>query len=675
MSESIAKQVDWPEVARLVLTSRRIDELEEQELVPAGKINYQFSSRGHELAQVLLALALDHAHDAASVYYRSRPFMLANGLSPQEAFAADMALAGTPNEGRDVGVVYSMGRRGRALILPNAGDVGSQFTPAAGWAQSICYYQQVLGEEAWQGAMAVVLGGDGSVAANGFWSALTMATTLTLPLLFCIEDNGFGISVPDHFQTPGGDIAKNLACFGNLLVLSGSGTDPLETAGLVHQAVGHVRGGMGPCLLHLVVPRLSGHTYGEDQSVYKSAERIAREQELDPLIALRTFLGDDLDWKAVQEEVARQVRAAATAAQQNPAPDPATVLDHLFAANAGRQETAADAASSASGSGPRLNMVDAIRGVLDAELAANPKLLVFGEDVGPRGGVHRATAGLQARHGEARVFDTSLSEEGIIGRAVGMAIAGLRPVPEIQFRKYADPAHEQLHNLGFLRWRTAGKFQAPVVVRIPVGHSKKTGDPWHGESGEAVYAHLPGWRIALPSNAADAVGLLRTALRGQDPVFFLEHRALYDSAEARRPDPGPDFMIPFGQAATVQAGRYLTIVSWGQMLYRCMEAARPFGDQVEIIDLRTIAPWDQQTVLSSVAKTGKLLIAHEDNRTNGFAGEIIATVSEVAFRDLDAPIQRIASHDVPIPYSIPLMQAVIPGVSQIRVRIEELLAW
>ncbi|MEK6220669.1 MAG: thiamine pyrophosphate-dependent enzyme, partial [Chloroflexota bacterium] len=260
------KEIDWRQVAKLLLTSRTIDEIEENELMSAGKVTYQFSSKGHELAQILLGLELDHPHDAATVYYRSRPFMLASGFTPQEAVAADMAKTGSPSEGRDVGVVFSMPPRKAVTVLPSSGNVGAQYTPAAGWAQAIQYYHEVLKEKEWQGALAVALGGDGSVATNGFWSALTMSTTLNLPMLFFIEDNGYGISVPSKFQTPGGDISKNLESFSNLKIISGSGTNPTETPALIQDAVSYVRSGSGPCLLHLKVPRLNGHTFGEDQT-------------------------------------------------------------------------------------------------------------------------------------------------------------------------------------------------------------------------------------------------------------------------------------------------------------------------------------------------------------------------------------------------------------------------
>jgi len=697
---------DWNLVARLALTARAVDTLEETELAPNGKITYQFSSKGHELAQILLGLALDQGHDAATVYYRSRPFMLASGLTPRESFAADMALANSPSEGRDVGVVYSMQRRGRAIVLPASGDVGAQYTPAAGWAQAVHYYQRVLGDESWQGAIAVALGGDGSVATNGFWAALTIATTLRLPMLFFIEDNGYGISVPRHFQTPGGNIAANLKSFNNLHILEGPGYLPRITAQLIEDAVAHVRAGIGPCLLRLQVPRLQGHTFGEDQTAYKTKAQIEAEQEQDPLKLLQKFLINELDrdtqldwdtqfdWDALADDIARSVRTEMTAALDDPNPDPAGVSEHLFAHGAGvvsshqfprvpkssyeptgTQGDSLELMEIPEATGPRINMVEAIRKVMETEFQSNANLLLFGEDVGPRGGVHRATLDLQAKFGEERVFDTSLSEEGIIGRAAGMAMAGLRPVPEIQFRKYADPAYEQIHDLGWVRWRTAGKFTAPVVVRMPVGFSRRTGDPWHSVVDEVNYAHMQGWRIAFPSNAADAAGLLRTALRGDDPTIFFEHRALYDTPVSRRPYPGDHYTLPFGVAATVQEGRTLTVISWGEMLHRCIEAAQPFYDDVEIIDLRTIIPWDKNAVLASVQKTGKLLVAHEDTRTAGFAGEIIATVTEEAFTSLDAPVQRICTRDIPVPYNIPLMNAVIPRMEEIRRKMEELLAW
>jgi 2-oxoisovalerate dehydrogenase E1 component len=678
---------DWYEVARLALASRLMDEKEENELTPQGHVTYQFSARGHELGQLLISQLLTQPFDAASVYYRSRPFMLGSGLTLEEAFASDMARPGSVSGGRDVGVVFNMERRGRALVLPMAGDVGSQFTPAAGWAQAIRYRVEQLGEAQLASSIAVVFSGEGAVATNGFWSALTMATTLQLPLLFVVEDNGYAISVKGPLQTPGGNIAANLGAFANLTIWDGDGCKPVETAALVETAVAHVRGGKGTGLLRLTVPRLSGHSSVDNQA-YKTEAEQAAEWKRDPIKALHDYLVPALmgerAWNKLRTTVAGEVTAARDAALAQPRPDPATVTRFLFSEAERPQvvggmlgEAIIMPAGRATPRPPepqRMNMIEAVRRTLDVELALNPRCLVFGEDVGLKGGVHAATLGLKTRYGEGRVFDTSLSEEGIIGRAVGMALAGLVPVPEIQFRKYADPATEQLHNCGTIRWRTANRFAAPLVVRMPGGY-RKIGDPWHSVTDEAAFAHSPGWLVAFPSNAEDAVGLLRTALRGNDPVLFLEHRAMLDAAWARRPYPGDDFALPFGRARLLSKGDDLTVVTWGAMVERCETAAAQVGGSIELIDLRTIVPWDKLAVLESVRKTSKCLIVHEDIQMAGFGAEVAAVIVAEAFLDLDAPVQRLAAPSVPVPFSTALMEGIVPRVDQIRESIEELLCF
>jgi len=684
-----AARVDWPAVARFVLTSRALDRVEVEELVPAKLVTYQFSAGGHDLAQVLLGLSLDHPKDAAGVYYRSRPFMLTQGLSPEEALAATMARSGAPNGGRDIGVVFSLPRRERAAVLPMSGDVGAQFTPALGWAHAIRYRSEVMGEGDWAGALAVALGGDGACATPGFWSALNMATTGRLPYLFFVEDNGYAISVASSFQTPGANIAANLAAFKDLLVLDGDGTDPSAAAGLVDRAVRHIRGGNGPALLRLAVPRLPGHSV-QDNQAYKSAAERGDDAARDPLPKLRDFLVPDVltpdAWSAMESETAAEVRAAAERAKAQAEGSPESVTRFIFSdpdqpqvTGGTRPEGAGLRLDFAAAPEPpepvRLNMVDTVRLTLEAEMRATPRVLVFGEDVGAKGGVHGATRDMQLRFGAERVFDTALTEEGIIGRAVGLAYAGLVPVPEIQFRKYADPATEQLNDCGTVRWRTNGRFAAPVVVRIPVGFAPATGDPWHSVCDEVVFAHSVGWKVAFPSDAEDAAGLLRTALRGDDPVYFLEHRGLYFGAEARRPYPGDRYMIPFGRAAVRRAGRDLTVVTWGAMVYRALEAAAGFGDAVEVIDLRTIVPWDADAVLASVRRTGRCLVVHEDHLTAGFGGEVVATIVAEAFTDLDAPVRRIGGADCPVTYSAAMMEGVVPTAARMREEMGGLLAY
>lgn len=678
--------IDLAKIARLVMLSRTLDELEVNQLTPQGKVKYQFSAGGHELVQILVAQALDHPHDAAAVYYRSRPFMLACGLTPTEALAGGLARSNSPSRGRDVGVMFNKPSGGGITIFPTSGNVGAQYTPAAGWAQAILYHQRVLSDQSWHGAIAVAFGGDGSIAANGFWASLNIVTTLQLPMLYVIEDNGFGISVPAAMQTPGGNIASNLRSYAGLKVLDGDGGDANSAWVLIREAVSYVRSEMGPCLLRLSVPRLSGHTFIDDQS-YKPQETLVEDAECDPLDRLyQVWLANGYTseaWMTMRSEVRGEVNQAFHAVEASSEPDPNKITEHLYYQGASPGQgglrpagtNLIPTASSPLTNGPRINFIDAVRRTLETEMKISPRLVVFGEDVGVKGGVHGATLDMQAHFGHQRVFDTSLSEDGIIGRSVGLALAGLLPVPEIQFRKYADPAHEQLSDLGTLRWRTANQFAAPVVVRIPVGYGKKTGDPWHSVTGEAIFAHPPGWRIAFPSNASDAVGLLRSALRGDDPTFFLEHRALLDSAEGRSPYPGDEYCLPFGKAAVLMTGNELTLVTWGAMVAPAQIAASAFPGQVEVIDLRTILPWDAECVLESVQKTGKVLIVHEDTRTVGFGSEIMAVLTSQAFSDLDAPPQRLTMPDIPVPYNIPAMLSLLPGVTSIQANISELLAY
>ncbi|HST36212.1 MAG TPA: transketolase C-terminal domain-containing protein [Allosphingosinicella sp.] len=674
---------DWREIAYLVHVSRAMDKLEETDLVPNRKVLYQFSARGHDVAQVMLGQQLDHPRDGACGYYRSRPMLLALGVPLADALGSNMGKDGGYSAGRDIGVVFNYPNPNGCPALPMCGGVGAQYTPTAGWAQAIRYYQTVLEDDSYDEAMAVVLGGDASCATNGFWSALTIATTQKLPMLFYIEDNQYGISVPSTYQTPGGDIAANLASFASLHILSGDGTEPAEVARLLTEAVAHVRGGKGPCLLRLTVPRLQGHSF-QDTQTYKSEEFVASEWARDPLPKLKSYLVgsvmDEAEWDALAEEAEAAVAAARVEAEARNFPDPEGVTTHVFYDGemqaVGGQWTkgyrAPKSTEAPRPEGQRINMVTAIRRTLERELELNPRVLLFGEDIGPKGGVHAVTLGLQDKFGIERVFDTSLSEEGIIGRAVGMALAGLMPVPEIQFRKYAEPALEQINDCGTMRWRTNNRFAAPMVLRMPVGFFK-CGDPWHSQTNEVQFVHNPGWQVAAPSNAEDAVGLLRSALRGNDPVVFFEHRAMLDDVWARRPYPGDDYVLPFGRAKKTREGDAITIVTWGAMVPRCEEAAKDVS--ADVIDLRTLMPWDREMVLDSVRRTRRCLIVHEDLRTGGFGAEIAAVVADEAFLDLDAPVARVTMPDIPSPHNPDLMNWAVPSVAKIRAKLEELVGF
>jgi 2-oxoisovalerate dehydrogenase E1 component len=598
-----------------------------------------------------------------------------------------MMRAGGLSDGRDIGVVFNLPSRAGLCMLPACGGVGTQYTPVAGWAQSLQYRAHMLRDESCEGSIALAHGGEASTATNGFWSALNIATTQSLPVLFFIEDNGYGISVKSDFQTPGGNIAENLSGFKNLQVFDGDGSEPAQTIELMSAAVAHVREWRGPALLRVRVPRLSGHS-GQDTQTYKGVDELALERRRDPLPALREYLVPRIikpeEWDALQAGATMDVAAALLRVNELPQPDAARAKSFAFSTpNDGLQlqggailEGAEFRAGveNARPEGARINMVTAIRRTLEHELQVNPRVLVFGEDVGRKGGVHAATLGLQERFGAERVFDTSLSEEGIIGRAVGFALAGLMPVPEIQFRKYADPAAEQLNDCGTMRWRTANRFAAPMVVRMPGGFFK-CGDPWHSQSNEVQFVHAIGWRVAMPSNAEDAVGLLRSALRGNDPTIFFEHRAMLDSSWARRPYPGDEYVIPFGRARLVRAGRAVTVVSWGAMVERCEEAIKIAGVDGELLDLRTLMPWDRAAVIASVKQTGRCLIVHEDNLTAGFGAEIAATLVKETFFHLDAPIERLAMPDIPSPHSPLLLDAVLPGAENIAASLAQLAAF
>lgn len=689
--ELINPNFNWTKIVRLVQTSRAMDNIEETRLVPSKEVLYQFSARGHDVAQVMLGSLLNKPNDATCGYYRSRPMLLSLGVDLEDAMAGPLARSGGYSDGRDIGVVFNYPNPTGTSALPMCGGVGAQYTPSAGWAQAIEYYRTVLNDPDYNESIAVVLGGDASVATNGFWSALTMATTLKLPILFYIEDNGYGISVKSDLQTPGCNIAANLASFKGLTIFDGDGTEPAQASVDIYDAVEHVRGRQGPVLLRLKVPRLSGHS-AQDTQTYKSDEEIAAERARDPLPKLKGYLVpahlSEAQWDAIEESTVQEVENAIIAAKARPLADPKSIEDFAFS------ETNSDGAiirqimggvhanghefpattSEPTPESKRINMVTAIRRTLDVELSSNDKLVVFGEDVGPKGGVHAVTMGLQDKHGDKRVFDTSLSEEGIIGRAVGMAMAGLVPVPEIQFRKYADPAVEQLNDCGTMRWRTNNRFAAPIVVRIPGGYFK-CGDPWHSQTNEVQFAHAVGWRVAVPSNAEDAVGLLRSSMRGNDPVFFFEHRSMLDHAWARRPYPGDDYCLEFGKAKITVAGQRLTIVTWGAMVERSELAAAQSGQSVEVIDLRTLMPWDKETVLESVKKTSRCLVVHEDNGTAGFGAEILSVVGEACFTDLDAPLSRLTMPDIPSPHNPVLLNAALPSVDEIAAKIDSLIGY
>lgn len=672
-STSLQPSMDWEHIAYLCLLSRAIDTVEETILAPNKEIYNQFSAKGHELIQAILSSLLTNPKDAAIGYYRSRPFLLGMGLSSEDAIAAPLTRDGGISGGRDVGVVFNFKQAYGPTVFPSHGGVGAQFTPMTGWAQALKLSQcSSLCDNL---PIAVSLAGDAAVASNGFWSALTIASTLQLPQLFFIENNGYGISVPATLQIPQGNIVENLKSFKNLTLLNADGTSPQEAYLNILAAVTHVRSGKGPALINLNIPRLCGHTFQDDQS-YKPQTLLENEQQHDPLAKLRDYLLENSmtvqQWSALVSQVNNEVLESLERAKARPSPSVGSSTDYVWCPVNELAPFPENLPKASSIKIKKLNMLAAIRRTLDSEISRNKSVLVFGQDVGVKGGVHTVTKNLQQKHGEDRVFDTSLSEEGIVGRAVGLAYFGYKPVVEIQFRKYADSAMEQIRDCGMLRWRSNNKFSAPIVIRMPVGYAKR-GDPWHAECNEAMWAHSIGWQVAFPSCVDDAVGLLRSAIWGQNPTIFLEHRSLLDAGHASAIYPGDEHHLAFGQAKSVLSGDKITVISWGSMLHRCFEACTGLESQVELIDLRTIIPWDKGAVCASVNKTGRCLIVHEDNLTAGFGAEIAAFVAEHCFAALQAPVKRLAMPDIPCPHNYDLMDHVLPDAADIAAAISSLL--
>jgi 2-oxoisovalerate dehydrogenase E1 component len=630
--------MDWGKVAYFCLLSRFMDLKEKSERLPMS-----FPAMGHELVQVLTALLMEHEKDSASVYYRSRPLALALGMKVEDIFYANMG------KGRDVGMMYYL----RGKILPTVGDVGGQFPKAVGWAQAIRY-------KGWDGAVAVAMGGDGSIASSGFWSALNIATTLNLPMVFVIEDNGWGIGVPSYLQTPGGNIAENLRSFKNLTVLEGRGYIPEETYGVLREGFEIARKNRA-VLIRFEVARIEGHSISDRQE-YRSREEIEKSREKDPIVYLRSLVEN---WEEVESRAKEDVERAWEEAKRREG-ERGNLKKYIFFE--GEFAQGDKVREFKMNKHPKMKMALAIRKAMEEALEENEDVLIFGEDVGLKGGIYGITRGFMERFGERRVFDTSLNELGIVGRAEGMAYAGLKPIAEIQFRKYADEARQAIHNIGFVRWRTNNTFSAPIILRIPVGFLRGISDPWHSFSAEQEFLHMFGWKIAYPSNAEDAYYLLKEALSMNDPVIFLEHRELYFSKLAEREI---SEYLPFGRGRVVKSGNSLTIVSWGYTLYEALEGVKDMD--VEVIDLRTLKPWDEELVFESVKKTGRLLVVHEDSLTCGFGAEIVSRVVEETFESLKIAPKRLAVPDVPIPFSQELFNLAYPTSDKIRKVVEEML--
>lgn len=656
-------------VYRTMLTSRRLDE-KMLTLLKQGKGFFHIGAAGHEAAQSAVGLFARPGHDWFCMYYRDLTTALSVGMTPREVLLAHLAKADDPSSGgRQMSEHY--GRR-ELNIMTTSSSVGAQFLPALGFGMAV----QRQGTD----AFVYVSSGEGATSQGDFHEALNWATRIKAPVLFFVQDNKFAISVPVTDQTAGGTPYKLAAGYEGLQRIRVDGTDFFKVASAARAAIEHIRAGNGPVCLVADVVRLLPHSSSDNHAKYRTPEELEEDRKVDPIARMELTLieaGILSEERVLQirKEVQREVDDAAKWASKQPDPDPSTALRHVyFEGDDGLNYEASRP------SGPPIVMVDAINQALQEEMEADERVIVYGEDVAfEKGGVFTATRDLTARFGKSRCFNSPLAEASIIGTAVGLAAAGFKPVVEIQFADYIWPGMQQLRNqLSPFRYRSNSDWSAPVVIRVPCG-GYIHGGLCHSQNIEAIFGHMPGFKIAMPSTAADAKGLLKAAIRMEDPVLFLEHKALYRSAAARSPAPGADYYLPFGKARIARKGTDLTLVTYGMLVHKALNVAKQLekeeGLSIEVIDIRTILPLDTETILASVKRTNRALVVYEDQEFMGFGAEIAAQISDRAFEHLDAPVRRVAGAFTPIPFADPLERAVLPQDADILEGIRDVLSF
>lgn len=653
-------------------TSRAVDDREIL-LKRQNKIFFQVSAAGHEAAQTAAGMALRAGHDWFFPYYRDRALALALGVTPEEMLLQAVGAARDPaSGGRQMPSHWSSPD---LHIFTGSSPTGTQFLQAAGSAQAKRYLDPSSDE------ITLVCGGEGATSEGEFWECINAACLERLPLLFLIEDNGYAISVPVDYQTPGGKIGRLLEGFPGLLRMEVDGTNFVDSFEALSQAAEYCRAGHGPALVHAFVTRPYSHSLSDDERFYKSQTERVDEAARDPLKLLPEFLlregildRDELD--AIKREIDGHMQRITDIVLQEKPPAPGTTLRYLYSEKVDPCSSAFYKEPAFTGE-PR-TMVDTINHTLAEEMRRDERVLVFGEDVADcsheqylselkgKGGVFKATSNLQREFGSQRCFNTPIAEAAIIGRSIGLATRGLKPVPEIQFFDYIWPAMMQIRDeLANIRWRSNNGFSCPMVIRVPIGGYLTGGSIYHSQSGEVTFTHIPGLRVVFPSNALDACGLLRTAIRSDDPVLFLEHKKLYREPYNRSPHPGLDYTVPFGSAKIVKPGQNLTLVTYGALVQKALLAAQQIenrmpGGTVEVIDLRSLAPYDWETISGSVKKTSRVLIAHEDTLSWGYGAEIAARVADELFSHLDAPVGRVAALDTWVAYSPSLEDEILP---------------
>ncbi len=643
-------------------------------LVKQGKSFFHIGGSGHEAVQTGIAMELEKKKDWGWTYYRDCAFSYGMGFTPKDYFLLAGGKPGDPSTGGR----QMPGHYGHPEFnLPTqSSSTGTQYLNAVGTA--------FAAKKSGLDDITYVASGEGATSQGEFYEAVNWATRAKLPVMFCVQDNGYAISVPRTEQSMGTAVVHSFCCYANLLMKEFDGSDIFETINAARQAVEYMRTGNGPSLLHGVVERLLPHSSSDDQRKYRKPEELEKAMKTrDPILKLKSYLlkhkiakQDEID--KLEQKVKEEINDAAEWALEQDDPKPEDSTKHIFAPEETRRLDYADESKEIKGE--PVVMVDAINHAMKEEMRRNEKIIVFGEDIAdPKGGVFTTTRGLTDEFGKERVFNSPLAEASIIGVALGLAVRGYKPVVEIQFGDYIWPAFQQLRNeLATMRYRSNNGFSAPVVVRVPVG-GYIHGGLCHSQNIEGFFSHIPGLLIAYPSNAADAKGLLKTAIRLQDPVMFLEHKGMYRLPFARTNEPDEDYLLPFGKGKIVKEGADATVITYGMPVKDSMNAVKKIekdrGKTVEIIDLRTIIPWDRELVLKSVKKTGRAIVIHEDTMTGGFGGEIASVIAAEAFNYLDAPVMRHAAKDSHIPYALNYETDVLPNEGKIKADIEKLLAF